>query len=49
MTFVVPVNSGAPKDFKLTPGKHTVILGYSNADNFTGFHSKTAKTEITLP
>lgn len=48
MTFVVPVDSGDPKDSKLTPGKHVVILAASNSDSFTGFHSKVAKLEIEL-
>lgn len=49
MTFVVPRDSGDSKDSKLGPGQHTVILGYSNADNFTGFHKKVGKTTIVLP
>jgi hypothetical protein len=49
MTFVVPVDSGDPKDAKLSPGQHTVILAASNSDSFTGFHSKVGKTVITLP
>lgn len=49
LTFVVPIDSGDAKDAKLLPGKHTVILGASNSDNFTGMHSKVGKTEIVLP
>lgn len=49
LTFVIPRNSGDPKDTVLSSGKHTVILGYSNADNFTAMHRKVIKTTITLP
>jgi len=49
MTFVVPVDSGDSKDSKLLPGKHSVILGASNSDNFTGIHSKIGKVDIVLP
>lgn len=49
MTFVVPRNSGDPKDSPLTAGKHVVILAASNSDSFTGFHSKVGKTEIVIP
>lgn len=49
VTFVVPRDSGDPKDAKLGPGQHTVILGYSNSDSFTAFHRKVGKTTIVLP
>lgn len=49
MTFVVPVDPGYPKGAKLTSGEHTVIVARSNTDSFTGMHSKTGKTKITLP
>ncbi|MFA6508043.1 MAG: DOMON domain-containing protein [Treponemataceae bacterium] len=49
ITFVVPVDSGDSKDAKLTPGKHTIIVGASNSDSFTGMHNKVGKTFIVLP
>jgi hypothetical protein len=49
MTFVIPRNSGDSKDHPLSPGTHTVILGASGSDSFSGFHSKVGKTTVVFP
>jgi hypothetical protein len=49
MTFVIPRDSGDPKDHSLSAGNHTVILGSSSSDSFTGIHNRVGKASITLP
>ena len=50
MTFVFPLASGDAKDTPLVSGKtHTVILGASRSDSFTGMHAKVGKVSITMP
>jgi len=50
MTFVFPLASGDAKDTSLRSGAtHTVILGTSRSDSFTGMHSKIGKTTIRIP
>jgi hypothetical protein len=49
VTFVIPRDSGDPKDHPLDAGQHTVILGASSGDNFTTKHTKIGKTTVTFP
>jgi hypothetical protein len=49
MTFVIPRNSGDSKDHPLGPGTHSVILGASNSDSFTGLHNKIGKVSVVFP
>ncbi len=50
MTFVFPLASGDTNDATLNSGAiHTVILGASRSDSFTGLHSKVGKTTIKIP
>ncbi|GAB1482340.1 hypothetical protein MASR2M78_11550 [Treponema sp.] len=49
MNFTIPLDSGDSKDVVLSKGSHTIILGASNSDSFTGFHTKVGKTSIIIP
>lgn len=49
MTFVIPRDSGDPKDHPLSAGKHTVILGASSFDSFTAKHTKVGRATIVIP
>ncbi len=49
ITFVIPRDSGDPKDSPLKSGKHSVILGSASSDNFTGKHNKVGKATIVIP
>jgi len=49
MTFVIPRDSGDSKDHPLNAGPHTVILGASNSDSYTGFHNKIGKVNVVFP
>jgi len=49
VTFIFPLNSKDTKDVSLTKGTHTIILGSSNSDSFTGMHNKIGKTTISVP
>lgn len=49
MTFVIPRDSGDPKDHPLTAGPHSVILGASNSDSFSIIHSRVGMANIVLP
>jgi len=46
--FLIPLDSGDKYDTKLTKGKHKIILGYSNKDNFTSKHKVLAKADIVI-
>ena len=49
VTFIFPVDSKDTKDAVLTKGAHTIILGSSNSDSFTGIHNKIGKATIAIP
>jgi hypothetical protein len=49
VTFIFPVDSKDIKDAVLTKGTHTIILGSSNSDSFTGMHNKNGKATIAIP
>jgi hypothetical protein len=49
MVFTVPRLSKDKLDKPLTAGKHSVILAYGSADDFTTKHVAKGKAEITLP
>ena len=49
MTFLVPRDSGDPKDAKILKGPHNVILAAGRADNFSSKHMFRVKTSIVLP
>lgn len=47
LKFEIPANSGDQYDVAITKGQsYKVILGYSNSDDFTSFHSKVTSTTI---
>ncbi len=45
--FKIPANSGDQYDVAITKGKnYKIIMGYSNSDDFTSFHTKVTSTMI---
>lgn len=47
--FQIPLNSGDAYDKVLTPGNtYTIIVAMGNADDYNGYHSMAARSELTL-